>query len=107
MNKSLKLDISDSAVIIYSSSTVVIEGMLSGRIPIFLDIGNIPAGDPLLGEAEFKHVATTAKDILDILETIEFYGDDKLIQVQSKMITYAENYLSCIASQDFLKLLKS
>jgi len=104
-NRSLKQDVSDSAIIIYSSSTVVIEGMLSGRLPIFLDIGNIPAGDPLLGGAEFKYTAATAKDLLDILETIESYNEDQLTQLQSKMITYAENYLPCIASQDFLKLL--
>mgnify|MGYP000329851690 CR=1 FL=1 len=66
--KKLSEDLFYCHVVLYSSSTVAIEGMLSGRLPIFLDIGDIPSGDPLLGNAIFS--TKNENDILKAIKSI-------------------------------------
>ena len=100
--KNLSQDISKSHVIVYSSSTVAIEGMLSGRLPIFLDIGDCPSGDPLLGTTIFS--ASSAKDVQSVLNQIDSASKKKLENIQQAAIKFAESYLQDISPEDFLNL---
>lgn len=102
-NKELNKDILESHVTIYSSSTVAIEGMLSGRIPIFLNIGDHPSGDPLLGKAIFS--ASCAEEILSILKIIDGFTKTELKKNQKAVIKFSETYLHSIKSEEFLELL--
>lgn len=101
--KNLSQDISKSHVIVYSSSTVAIEGMLSGRLPIFLDIGDCPSGDPLLGTTIFS--ASSAKDVQSVLNQIDSASKKDLENIQQAAIKFAESYLQDINPEDFLNLL--
>ena len=75
-NKKLSEDLFYCHVVLYSSSTVAIEGMLSGRLPIFLDIGDIPSGDPLLGNAIFS--SKNENDIINAIKKINGLTNIKL-----------------------------
>lgn len=102
-NKDLNQDIFKSHVIIYSSSTVAIEGMLSGRLPIFLNIDDCPCGDPLLGKATFR--ASSSTEILSILNQLENFSKTELKQAQRRAIKFSEKYLQDISPEDFMSLL--
>lgn len=102
-NKELSKDILESHVIIYSSSTVSIEGMVSGRLPIFLNIGDYPSGDPLLGKAIFS--ASSPEEIISILKKIDGFSKIELKEKQKKIIKFSQQYLYDIKSVDFLNLL--
>src|SRR6185295_3656047 len=52
--RTLAQDLSLATMVAYSSSTVALEGMLHGRLPIFIDTGETPSGDPIAGEHAFK-----------------------------------------------------
>jgi hypothetical protein len=102
-NKDLNQDIFESHVIIYSSSTVVIEGMLSGRLPIFLNIDDCPSGDPLLGKATF--VASSAIETISILNQLEHFSKTELRKAQKRAIKFSEEYLQDINPEEFMDLL--
>jgi len=69
-NRSLEQDISEAWCIAYSSSTVVIEGMQYGRIPLFVDIGDILSGDPLDDAAEFKLQTNNSEQTINIVNLL-------------------------------------
>jgi len=96
-------DILRSHVIIYSSSTVVIEGMLSGRLPIFLDIRDYPSGDPLLGNS--KYTASSAKEVRSVLNLIDDLSQEELKKKQLDAMKFADDYLKDIRVDEFLNLL--
>jgi hypothetical protein len=101
--RNLCQDILRSHVIIYSSSTVVIEGMLSGRLPIFLDIRDYPSGDPLLGNS--KYTASSAKEVRSVLNLIDDLSQEELKKKQLDAMKFADDYLKDITVDKFLTLL--
>jgi hypothetical protein len=101
--KILSEDLTCCHVVLYSSSTVVIEGMLSGRLPIFLDIGDVPSGDPLLGNAFFS--VKCENDILKVMKKIDSWTSPELKKNQFKAMLFSKSYLQDITPQKFLSLL--
>jgi hypothetical protein len=101
-NKKLSEDLFNCHVVLYSSSTVAIEGMLSGRLPIFLDIGDIPSGDPLLGNAIFS--TKNENDILKAIKSINSWTNFELKKIQSKSIYFSKSYLKDITPEKFFSL---
>ncbi len=101
--KKLSEDLIYCHVVLYSSSTVAIEGMLSGRLPIFLDIGDIPSGDPLLGNAFFS--VKCENGIVRALKKIDSWPSSKLKKNQYKAMNFSKSYLQDITPKKFLSLL--
>jgi hypothetical protein len=102
-NRDLNQDIFESHIIIYSSSTVAIEGMLCGRLPIFLNIGDCPSGDPLLGKSTFSSSSST--EILSILNQLANFNKIELKRAQIRAIKFSEKYLQDINPEEFIDLL--
>lgn len=101
--KKLSEDLTCCHLVLYSSSTVAIEGMLSGRLPIFLDIGDIPSGDPLLGNAFFS--VKCENDIVKVMKKIDSWTSSELKKNQSKALLFSKSYLQDVTPQKFLSLL--
>lgn len=91
-NRSLDEDIENSWCIGYSSSTVAIEGMGRGRLPLFVEIGDVLSGDPIDDDLECKLVLTNPKSLGCLLGRI--LQDPKTLQtMQEEAIEYARRYL--------------
>jgi GT2 family glycosyltransferase len=89
----LEEDLAASSIVGYASSTVVLEGMLQGRLPLFLDIGDVPSGDPLLGECTAKAEARDADGFVAAVDGILNLDEVRLAQRQAAALRYAEAYL--------------
>jgi len=70
LGRTLKDDMACASMVIYSSSTVALEGMLYGRLPIFVDIGDIPLGDPIDGDYSFKFQACNSEQVANCVKEI-------------------------------------
>lgn len=90
---SLEDDLGDASMVMYSSSTVVIEGMLSGRLGIFLDIGDIPSGDPINGDKTFRAVAKTQQEVIYWVNSFASMNTRLKHDIQTQAREYAANYL--------------
>lgn len=91
-NRSLMQDIADSCFVAYSSSTVALEGLIYGRLPIFLDIADILSGDPIDDEA-FKFQAASAEELLSCMMELQNATSEKLDRLRKMGLSYAEDYL--------------
>ena len=88
---SLDKDLVDSWCVAYSSATVVLEGMRMGRIPIYIDIGEVLSGDPLVG-VTWKLIANNPKTLKEIAES--YNQNPKIfLEIQGQATKYAEQYL--------------
>ncbi len=90
--RSLADDLSESAIVVYSSSTVALEGMLYGRTPVYLDIGDVPSGDPI-GEHDFVFRASDAQSLAATLAQIRALPAPELERLRVQARAYAERYL--------------
>ncbi len=86
-------DFHDCAVIAYSSSTVALEGMLYGRLPLFVEVGDLPSGDPLHGEHDFRFRAATGRALAETIARIRGYDSGELARLRASACLYAERYL--------------
>jgi len=94
--RALADDFAEAGVVVYSSSTVALEGLLYGRLPIFLDIGDIPAGDPMRGEHAFVFRAASGRELAETLARIDAMGAHELCELcelREQGRAYAERYL--------------
>lgn len=91
--RSLADDLSQVSMVAYSSSTVALEGMLCGRIPIFVDIGDLPSGDPIMGEHSFKFRASSGAALASEIVRILNLGTAEIQRLQTQARTFAEHYL--------------
>jgi hypothetical protein len=80
-------------LVAYSSSTVALEGMLYGRLPIFVDIGDVPDGDPIAGEHPFKFQAADGAALAGEITRIEQLGAEDLRNLRHGARSFAESYL--------------
>lgn len=88
---SLDKDLTDSWCVAYSSATVVLEGMRIGRIPMYIDIGEVLSGDPL-EEVTWKLVANSPKKLKEFAESYS-RNPKKFLEIQGHATKYAEQYL--------------
>ena len=91
--RSLAADFQDTSLVLYSSSTVAVEGMLYGRLPIYLDIGDVPSGNPISGEHAFVFRASGADTLEEVILGIGALNDDDLEALRAQARTYAQRYL--------------
>jgi hypothetical protein len=89
----LLADIQAAALVVYSSSTIALEGMLYGRLPIFLEIGDVPSGDPIEGEHEFVFRARDAAGLAQVIAQVQAMPQAKLEALRTQARAYAERYL--------------
>lgn len=89
----LEEDMAGATMILYSSSTVALEGMLQGRLPVFADIGDLPAGDPLIGDCPAKSGIESAQDLIAAVKSICAMRQEVLESRREAAMRYAEDYL--------------
>jgi hypothetical protein len=89
----LAADIANASVIAYSSSTVALEGMLYGRLPVFVEIGDVPSGDPIHGEHDFVFRASCGRELADVVERIRSLTAAELERLRNRAREYVERYL--------------
>lgn len=91
--RSLAEDCEAAALVVYSSSTVALEGMLYGRLPIYLEIGDVPSGNPISGSHEFVFRASNADELAAVISHIRVQPEDVLRRLRDEARAYAERYL--------------
>jgi hypothetical protein len=89
----LAADIQAAALVVYSSSTIALEGMLYGRLPIYLEIGDVPSGNPIEGEHDFVFRARDAAGLAQVIADIQAMPQAQLDSLRADARAYAERYL--------------
>lgn len=89
----LEQDLAAATMVAYSSSTVALEGMLHGRLPLFADIGDIPAADPLIGDCPAKSSAANGAELASLVDGICRMPADELEARRAAARRYAKEYL--------------
>ena len=90
---SLAEDLARSSLVAYSSSTVALEGMLYGRLPIFVNIGDVPSGDPLDGEHPFLLRAAGGNEFTKAVQRTLAMPAELTLAIKEQARAYAECYL--------------
>lgn len=88
----LSEDLVDSAYVAYASSTVVLEAMLVGRLPIFINTGDLPTGDPLAASSPLRGEVSSPGELAEKLRQRTFFGLDPEA-TREKVRVAAEAYL--------------
>ncbi|MRR56880.1 MAG: hypothetical protein EG824_01510 [Deltaproteobacteria bacterium] len=86
-------DMGQVGFIAYSSSTVALEGLIHGRLPIFLDIRDVLVGDPIDNVA-FKLNATSPASLVSCIRAVNAWPPEKLDSLRHQGRSYAEKYLA-------------
>jgi hypothetical protein len=92
IGRSLNQDLSESWCVAYSSATVSLEGMLHGRIPVYVDIGEILSGDPLDEGLVFKLTADSPENLVSSIHGFLNKCSDRCLE-SPQAIQYAKSYL--------------
>ncbi|MEW6690792.1 MAG: glycosyltransferase, partial [Pseudomonadota bacterium] len=90
---SLADDLAATTLVAYSSSTVALEGMLGGRLPVFVDIGDVPPADPLIGNCPAKLSTSSAAELVAAVALVQSLGAAQLEARRDAARRYAESYL--------------
>lgn len=88
----LHVDLAQAGFVIYSSSTVALEGMLHDRLPVYLDIGDVLSGDPI-DDGVFKLKASDAEELAARIDETSRWSEEYLASLQEHGRVYAERYL--------------
>lgn len=102
---SLAEDIERAGFVAYSSSTVALEGLIHGRLPVFLDIRDILSGDPI-DDGEFKLRAANPDELVSCLKCVLSWPVERLERVRGLGRAYVERYLAA-PSADKLALMNA
>ena len=70
-----------------------LEGMLYDRLPIFIDIGDTPSGDPIMDGNAFRLTAAGGAGLARAVERLRSLEPAQLAAVQGAARAYAESYL--------------
>ena len=89
----LDQDLAAATMVAYASSTVALEGMLHGRLPLFIDIGDVPAADPLVGDCPGKRVVDSSAALSAAIQGIRAMPTNEIEAERSAARAYAEAYL--------------
>lgn len=90
--RSLAEDMARAGFIAYSSSTVALEGLIHGRLPVFLDIRDVLSGDPI-DDGEFKLRAGSPAELVGCLRDVLAWHAGRIEQARASGRAYAERYL--------------
>jgi hypothetical protein len=105
--RSLADDLSKATLVAYSSSTVALEGMLYGRLAIFVDIGDLPDGDPISGAHAFKLTARDGETLAHAADSVLRLEPAALDKLRDEARDYAERYLSAPTSEAVERMAQS
>lgn len=89
----LEQDLAAATMVGYSSSTVALEGMLHGRLPLFIDIGDVPVADPLVGDCPGKRAADSGAALAAAMAGICGMPAGEIEAQRAAAKDYAEAYL--------------
>lgn len=90
--RSLNEDLSEAWCVAYSSATVSLEGMRYGRVPLYVEIGDVLSGDPLDDGLACKMYADSPGSLVSVLH--DFLRDSgNKAQLSAEACRYAEKYL--------------
>lgn len=89
----LEQDLAAATMVAYSSSTVALEGMLHGRLPVFIDIGDVPPADPLVGDCPGKRSADSGAALAFAIEALRGMPAGEIAAQRAAAKAYAEAYL--------------
>lgn len=93
VGRSLAQDMAEARYIAYSSSTVALEGLIYGRLPVFLDIHDVLSGDPI-DDLAFKLKAAGPDELVCCLRDVLNWPDVQLDRARALGFAYAERYLA-------------
>lgn len=104
IDKGAKLNdaITASDIIIYSSSTVAIEAIASGKPVICVDAGEYINTDPLFAFSLFKWDCKDPKDLCGVIENIVSLRGEDLRKKREAGVSYARDYF-CLPDDESLK----
>lgn len=91
--RTLLEDIGRSAFIVYSSSTVALEGMRFGRIPVFVDIGDIPSGDPVGPGVPCRFSAASPQELVATIERLAAMPPGEMGRLRDAARDFGSRYL--------------
>jgi hypothetical protein len=91
--RSLAQDMAEAHFVAYSSSTVALEGLIHGRLPVFLDIRDVLSGDPI-DDGEFKLRATSPDELVICLKDALTWSAERLDHARTLGLSYVERYLA-------------
>ncbi len=91
--RSLAQDMAEARCVAYSSSTVALEGLIHGRLPVFLDICDVLSGDPI-DDGEFKLRAANPDELVICLKDVQTWSVDRLDRARGLGLAYVERYLA-------------
>jgi hypothetical protein len=89
----LEQDLAAATMVGYSSSTVALEGMLHGRLPLFIDIGDVPPADPLVGDCPGKRAVESGPALASAIEALRAMPAGEMATQRAAAKAYAEAYL--------------
>lgn len=89
----LEQDLAAATMVAYASSTVALEGMLHGRLPVFIDIGDVPPADPLVGDCPGKRVVESGAALAAAIEDVRGMSTPEIEAERAAAKDYAEAYL--------------
>ena len=91
--RTLLEDIGRSTFIVYSSSTVALEGMRFGRIPVFVDIGDVPSGDPVGPGVPCRFSAASPQELVTIIERLATMPPGEMERLRDAARDFGSRYL--------------
>lgn len=89
----LEQDLAAATMVGYSSSTVALEGMLHGRLPLFIDIGDVPLADPLVGDCPGKRTVDSGAALAAAMAGVRGMPAGEMQAQRMAARAYAEAYL--------------
>jgi len=89
----LEQDLAVATMVGYSSSTVALEGMLHGRLPLFIDIGDVPDADPLVGDCPGKRAVDSGAALAAAMAGVSGLPAGEIEAQRAAAKAYAEAYL--------------
>ena len=91
--RTLPEDIGRVSFIVYSSSTVALEGMRYGRIPVFFDIGDVPSGDPVDPDIACRFGAANMPELVAVIERLAAMPPDEIERLRGVARSFGSSYL--------------
>jgi hypothetical protein len=91
--KSLLEDIGRASFILYSSSTVALEGMRFGRIPVFFEIGDVPSGDPIGPGVPCRFGAASVQELVAVIDRLLLMPPHEMERLRRDARRFGNSYL--------------
>lgn len=102
-DEALSEDLEWADTVLYSSSTVGMEGVAMGIPAIYIDLGEHLDTDPMFGWNSFKWSVTQPSELVNTIEQVKRIPDDEFRALQLEGQEYVASYLSPV-TEDGLRV---